>query len=151
MAGQPTHSHLRMAFGLPSMARRSGRWQLKPLTPRRRHTCPQGGLVTACRRASQEGLGDDQRLVGYQFGFAARRSLASQGGFASRFKRVLPTVSHLPDDAQMTGHLRCGTTFGKQSGRLLAALFQLGMVSCLRLVQTIHNNPTIVSRLCESQ
>jgi len=39
-AGHSTRCHLRMAFSSRSTARRSGRWQLKPLAPRIRHTCP---------------------------------------------------------------------------------------------------------------
>ena len=36
--GQPTRFHCRIAFGLRSIARRSGRWQLKPLAPSKRQT-----------------------------------------------------------------------------------------------------------------
>jgi len=39
-AGQVTRRHFRMAFSSRSTARRSGRWQLKPLAPSRRQTCP---------------------------------------------------------------------------------------------------------------
>lgn len=38
--GQASRFHCSMALGLRSMARRSGRWQLKPLAPINRHTCP---------------------------------------------------------------------------------------------------------------
>jgi hypothetical protein len=41
--------------------------------------------------------------------------------------------------------------FGKQSSRLPAALFHLGVVSCLQHAQTMHNNPFTVTLLCESQ
>lgn len=37
-AGQVTRFHWRMAFSSRSTARRSGRWQLKPLAPSKRHT-----------------------------------------------------------------------------------------------------------------
>lgn len=37
-AGHSTRCHLRMAFSSRSTARRSGRWQLKPLAPSNRHT-----------------------------------------------------------------------------------------------------------------
>lgn len=37
-AGQSTRFHRRMAFSSRSMARRSGRWQLKPLAPSKRQT-----------------------------------------------------------------------------------------------------------------
>jgi len=40
MAGHSTRRHLRTAFSSRSTARRSGRWQLKPLAPSSRHTCP---------------------------------------------------------------------------------------------------------------
>ena len=40
ISGQPTRCHFRMARRLPSMAWRSGRWQLKPLAPSNRQTCP---------------------------------------------------------------------------------------------------------------
>ena len=39
-AGQSTRFQRRIAFSLRSTARRSGRWQLKPLAPSRRQTCP---------------------------------------------------------------------------------------------------------------
>src|SRR5882724_57439 len=38
MAGHSTRCHFRMAFSSRSNARRSGRWQLKPLAPSNRHT-----------------------------------------------------------------------------------------------------------------
>jgi len=38
MAGQATRFHLRIACSSRSTARRSGRWQLKPLAPSSRHT-----------------------------------------------------------------------------------------------------------------
>ena len=37
-AGKTSRFHCRMALGLRSIARRSGRWQLKPLAPSNRHT-----------------------------------------------------------------------------------------------------------------
>jgi len=37
-AGHSTRCHFRMAFSFRSTARRSGRWQLKPLAPSSRHT-----------------------------------------------------------------------------------------------------------------
>ena len=40
MAGHSTRRHFRMACSSRSTARRSGRWQLKPLAPSNRHTCP---------------------------------------------------------------------------------------------------------------
>jgi len=40
MAGHSTRCHFRMAFSSRSTARRSGRWQLKPLAPSKRQTCP---------------------------------------------------------------------------------------------------------------
>ena len=39
-AGHSTRCHFRMAFSFRSTARRSGRWQLKPLAPSKRQTCP---------------------------------------------------------------------------------------------------------------
>jgi hypothetical protein len=39
-AGHSTRRHLRISFSLRSTARRSGRWQLKPLAPNNRQTCP---------------------------------------------------------------------------------------------------------------
>lgn len=39
-AGHSTRFHFRMAFSSRSMARRSGRWQLKPLAPSKRQTWP---------------------------------------------------------------------------------------------------------------
>ena len=39
-AGHSTRRQRRMARSSRSMARRSGRWQLKPLAPRSRQTCP---------------------------------------------------------------------------------------------------------------
>lgn len=39
-AGHATRFQWRMAFSSRSTARRSGRWQLKPLAPSRRQTCP---------------------------------------------------------------------------------------------------------------
>ncbi len=40
MAGHSTRFHFRIAFSFRSTARRSGRWQLKPLAPSSRHTWP---------------------------------------------------------------------------------------------------------------
>ena len=39
-AGQSTRFHRRIDFSFRSTARRSGRWQLKPLAPSKRQTCP---------------------------------------------------------------------------------------------------------------
>lgn len=39
-AGHSTRCQRRMAFSSRSTARRSGRWQLKPLAPSKRQTCP---------------------------------------------------------------------------------------------------------------
>jgi len=39
-AGHSTRCHFRMACSSRSTARRSGRWQLKPLAPSKRQTCP---------------------------------------------------------------------------------------------------------------
>lgn len=39
-AGKSTRFQRRIAFSLRSTARRSGRWQLKPLAPSNRQTCP---------------------------------------------------------------------------------------------------------------
>lgn len=39
-AGHSTRCHFRMARSSRSTARRSGRWQLKPLAPSKRQTCP---------------------------------------------------------------------------------------------------------------
>jgi len=39
-AGQVVRFHWRIAFSSRSTARRSGRWQLKPLAPSKRQTCP---------------------------------------------------------------------------------------------------------------
>ena len=39
-AGQVVRFHWRIAFSSRSTARRSGRWQLKPLAPSNRQTCP---------------------------------------------------------------------------------------------------------------
>lgn len=40
MSGHLTRCHFAMALSSRSMARRSGRWQLKPLAPSNRQTCP---------------------------------------------------------------------------------------------------------------
>jgi len=39
-AGQTSRFHRAIALSSRSMARRSGRWQLNPLAPNNRHTCP---------------------------------------------------------------------------------------------------------------
>lgn len=112
---------------------------------------PEGGLIAAGSGASQKSFGNLLGLLGGEFSFGSRWPFARQGGFASLFPGLLPTVSHLPGDRQAAGHFRRSMTFGKQSRGLIAPLLQLDMVSCLRHAQTIPQFLTLVTLLCESQ
>ena len=137
-AGQSTRCQRRMAFSSRSTARRSGRWQLKPLAPSNRQQTrmivnpgqvfderghagqgPQGGLVTIGCGACQQGLGDPSGLLARQFGFTARRPLAHQRCAPALSPGVFPSVSNLPCHAQTARDLGRRIILTEELARLL--------------------------------
>jgi len=112
---------------------------------------PEVGLVAVCAGAHQQRLDDPLRLLHRQLGFPTCRALAGQSGTPALLPGVLPAVSNLPGHSQTPGHFWGRVFLVEQFARLLAALFHLAVVSCLRHATIIHGNPTHVTLLCESQ
>lgn len=113
--------------------------------------CPQVGFVAVSRRSGQKRLGDVLGLFGGEFGFAAGRSLAGQGGVAPALPGGLPAIGHLSRHLQTPRHFWRRRLLLEQLAGSLAPLLHLGMISSLRHAKSIETAFANVTLLCESQ
>ena len=119
----------------------------------RRHAwqSPERRLVAVSDRASQQRFGDLLGLFNRQLGLRSRRPLAHQRLTSPLIPGAFPAVSHLARDAETAGNLGGGMLFGKKLASLFTAFFQRSMISRLRHAETIQEQPSLVTLLCESQ
>ena len=112
---------------------------------------PESRLVTMGSGTGEQCARHIVCLLCRQLRLTARRAFAGQRGTAAFQPRLLPAVSDLTGYSQTAGHFGCRMILGEEFARLPAALFHLGVVSCLRHADTLHANPRYVILLCESQ
>ena len=90
---------------------------------------PQFGAMSGGTRPFQQRAHYLLALLLCNVGFAASLALALQGLLAASFPRLLPTMRHLPGDAEPSPYLRRRVVLCKQPRRALPPLLHLLMIS----------------------